>query len=215
MYDLSVTNEVEVHADSTGKARKIRRWVFKNHTRGALDLTGWRIWFDTLDLNAQVESAIDSQGKDLAHWECAAPGGGLRVTCDFDGFLPYGESYWIQVDYDEPEYFVGLHPSGCWIVNDWFARSEPLRADPYIVQEPQRYSIGLHIPDIRHSLLWCFQASVPLRLCLSAGCVLRAARRSVSSRCRYTLVLARSRCPRRRCTAARSLEPRNTTVAIV
>jgi len=157
MYDLSVSNEVEVHADNTGKARKTRRWVFKNHTKGALDLTGWRIWFDTQDLNAQVESAVDSQGKELAHWESTAPDGGLRVTCDFDGFIPHGESYWIQVDYDETEYFVGLLPSSCWIVNDWFARSEPLNADPYIVQDPQKYSLCLHIPDIRRALLFGFR----------------------------------------------------------
>jgi len=149
MYDLSLETELAARVDALGNARRTRRLIFTNRTRDQLDLTGWQMWFHSTDPNIQVKRAFDSHDVPFSPEISYGDSGQLRVTCNVNTKLEPAEVYWLQVEYEQAEYFVRLPKSNCWLVNEWFARSGTINSDPYIVGEPHRYSYTVHIPDIR------------------------------------------------------------------
>jgi hypothetical protein len=76
------------------------------------------------------------------------------VSCDFDRVLEVGEIYQVEVNYHQPEYVRRLPESGYWLFDEWFTRQGKLNCDPYIQQEPEMWSLTLHIPDVRPPFLW-------------------------------------------------------------
>jgi hypothetical protein len=153
VYDLSIENDLEAHVDALGNATRTRRWTFTNRTLDRLELVGWQMEFESTDQNIQVGLGQDSRGTRFEPDVSCGSGGQLRVTCNINTKLEPGEVYWLQVEYEQAEYFVQLVKSDCWLLNEWFARSGPERADPYVIGEPQRFSLRIHIPDIRPTIL--------------------------------------------------------------
>jgi hypothetical protein len=107
------------------------------------------MWFDSTDGNIQVQGARDSHRVNSRPDTRPGNSGQLRVCCNVDAKLKPGEVYWLQVEYEQAEYFHRLPRSGSWLVNDWLARCGTINSDPYTVGEPQRFSLTVHVPDIR------------------------------------------------------------------
>jgi len=149
--DFSLENEVETRVDRFGASKTTRRWAITNLRHSELDLSRWRLFADLTNFHAHPIAGCDSRNQKFDP-RTEDPGEGyLRVGCNIDAVLEAGETYRVELEYEESNYFLHLPKANCWVVDEWFYRS-PYEG-PYVQQEPEPWCFKLHIADARWSFL--------------------------------------------------------------
>jgi len=150
--DFILENEIEARVGTLGNATKHRRWIFQNVSTRQIDFGSFSVWFETTDRHIHSFEATDNLDRTIRCEPTLRPEGYLRVTCYFQKVLEPGARYVVDVGYEQPHYFMHMADSDCWLVDEWFAR-ERVDLNPYVQQEPEKWSYALHIPDQRSPVL--------------------------------------------------------------
>lgn len=153
MADLRITTRLHAIVDERGDARVERRWTFQNICNRTLDLTAFRMNFESTTKNIFVETVVDSTGNLVAWHTEDIERNEIRVNCDFDKHLSPREIFYVQAEYRHPGYLVLMPSARVWVLNEWFTRKGPLKGVDFAQEQPQRFEFSLQLADPRRRLL--------------------------------------------------------------
>ncbi len=149
--DFRLENDIETEVSRSGAATTTRKWTITDVGQTDLNLA-WNLFTDLTDFHANLTSARDTHNKEVKTWRGDPGEGYLRLGCDFDEILRVGETYWVELVYEQANYFLHLPKGDCWVVDEWFYRS-PLETH-YAQEEPESWRFKLHVPDTRCAFFW-------------------------------------------------------------